>query len=540
MNFNAAARGILFALPLLATPQIASAAEIKVLSSNAAQAMLKDAAPLFEKQTGHKVVLGFGTSQQVARRIGEGESADLAVITPEAIDQLVKQGRLQAGSQIVIARSLVGVAVRKGAPKPDIATPYALKKALLAAKTVTFSAPSTGATSGIHTEKMFERLGIAAEMKPKYVLGDGNSTALIVMRGEAEMAIQQISAGDSALLIAVAPVLAALIAVQQNDIKRILAYSTLSQLGYMMFSLGTAATAEGVVGTGYDATAAGDGRTDPNGHGTMVAGIIAAVRSNGTGIAGLSDRARVIPVRVVDSIGTGSSLDVAAGIDWAIGHGVRVVNLSLGSGAARVHILKDISLRVGTGETIGLIGPSGSGKSTLLMVMAGLERPDSGEVVVDGTRFNALDEDALARFRGRRIGIVFQAFNLIHSMRVYDNVELPLRLNEMPRGERDGTPLQRPDRQRQSSGREAREGERGQPAKPAQDREPGSLGPDAPALPEPEPPEHHRPAQPRGGPGRSRQGQSALYHHLRRLPQAPWRRRHHRPRSHRHGCPWRP
>src|SRR5262249_3755120 len=70
------------------------------------------------------------------------------------------------------------------------------------------------------------------------------------------------------------------------------------------------------------------------------------------------------------------------------------VNLSLGSGAARVHILKDISLRVGSGEAIGLIGPSGSGKSTLLMVMAGLERPDSGEVVVNGTAFNALDEDA--------------------------------------------------------------------------------------------------------------------------------------------------
>ena len=73
------------------------------------------------------------------------------------------------------------------------------------------------------------------------------------------------------------------------------------------------------------------------------------------------------------------------------------VNLSLGSGAARVHILKDISLRVAPGEAIGLIGPSGSGKSTLLMVMAGLERPDSGEVVVNGTPFNALDEDALAR-----------------------------------------------------------------------------------------------------------------------------------------------
>src|SRR4051812_3735016 len=104
------------------------------------------------------------------------------------------------------------------------------------------------------------------------------------------------------------------------------------------------------------------------------------------------------------------------------------VNLSLGTGAARVHILKDISLRVGQGETIGLIGPSGSGKSTLLMVMAGLERPDSGEVVVNGTAFNALDEDALARFRGRQVGIVFQSFHLIPTMTALENVAVPLEL----------------------------------------------------------------------------------------------------------------
>ena len=104
------------------------------------------------------------------------------------------------------------------------------------------------------------------------------------------------------------------------------------------------------------------------------------------------------------------------------------VNLSLGSGAARVHILKDISLRVAQGEAIGLIGPSGSGKSTLLMVMAGLERPDSGEVVVDGTPFNALDEDALARFRGRQVGIVFQSFHLIPTMTALENVAVPLEL----------------------------------------------------------------------------------------------------------------
>ena len=104
------------------------------------------------------------------------------------------------------------------------------------------------------------------------------------------------------------------------------------------------------------------------------------------------------------------------------------VDLSLGAGAARVHILKDISLRVAQGETIGLIGPSGSGKSTLLMVMAGLERPDSGEVVVNGTPFNALDEDALARFRGRQVGIVFQSFHLIPTMTALENVAVPLEL----------------------------------------------------------------------------------------------------------------
>ena len=108
------------------------------------------------------------------------------------------------------------------------------------------------------------------------------------------------------------------------------------------------------------------------------------------------------------------------------------VNLSLGSGAARVHILKDISLRVAPGEAVGLIGPSGSGKSTLLMVMAGLERPDSGEVVVDGTPFNGLDEDALARFRGRQVGIVFQSFHLIPTMTALENVAVPLELAGRP------------------------------------------------------------------------------------------------------------
>jgi putative ABC transport system ATP-binding protein len=108
------------------------------------------------------------------------------------------------------------------------------------------------------------------------------------------------------------------------------------------------------------------------------------------------------------------------------------VNLSLGRGAARVHILKDIDLHIGSGEAIGLVGPSGSGKSTLLMVMAGLERADAGSIAVAGVDLNGLDEDALARFRGRNVGIVFQSFHLIPTMTALENVAIPLELAGNP------------------------------------------------------------------------------------------------------------
>ena len=104
------------------------------------------------------------------------------------------------------------------------------------------------------------------------------------------------------------------------------------------------------------------------------------------------------------------------------------VELSLGSGAARVHILRGVSLQIGRGEAVGLVGPSGSGKSTLLMVMAGLERPDRGRVRVAGEDLGGLNEDGLARFRGRTIGIVFQSFHLIPTMTAIENVAVPLEL----------------------------------------------------------------------------------------------------------------
>ncbi|MGO4670578.1 ABC transporter ATP-binding protein [Bosea sp. 2YAB26] len=107
---------------------------------------------------------------------------------------------------------------------------------------------------------------------------------------------------------------------------------------------------------------------------------------------------------------------------------LRDVHLSLGRAAARVHILKGVSLSLAAGEATGLVGPSGSGKSTLLMTMAGLERPDSGLVKVAGQDLGQLGEDGLAVFRGRQIGIVFQSFHLVPTMTARENVALPLEL----------------------------------------------------------------------------------------------------------------
>ena len=107
---------------------------------------------------------------------------------------------------------------------------------------------------------------------------------------------------------------------------------------------------------------------------------------------------------------------------------LRDVSLTLGQGASRVHVLKGISLDVARGEAAGIVGPSGSGKSTLLMVLAGLERVDSGTVTIAGQALNGMTEDQVARFRGRSVGIVFQSFHLIPNMTALENVAVPLEL----------------------------------------------------------------------------------------------------------------
>ena len=107
---------------------------------------------------------------------------------------------------------------------------------------------------------------------------------------------------------------------------------------------------------------------------------------------------------------------------------LKKADLTLGHAAAAVHVLKGIDLAVRVGESAGIVGPSGSGKSTLLMVLAGLERLDKGEIIIDGTSLTGLAEDDLADFRGRNIGIVFQSFHLIPNMTALENVAVPLEL----------------------------------------------------------------------------------------------------------------
>jgi molybdate transport system substrate-binding protein len=153
--------------------------------------VLLELVPEFERTTGSKVVVTWGSANGLLKELETGTGGDLAILTAEAIDGLIVRGKVIAGSRIDLARSGIGIAVRKGASKPDIASPEALKRALLAAKSVAHS--KTG-MSGIYFPTVLERLGIADEMKGKIVMPEpGTPVGEVVAKGEAEIGVQQIS-----------------------------------------------------------------------------------------------------------------------------------------------------------------------------------------------------------------------------------------------------------------------------------------------------------------------------------------------------------
>ena len=184
-----------FAIVLMAVgaSRGAACAEIKVLTAGAFKQVLLAMLPQFERQSGHKVIVDNDTVGALTKRIEAGEAFDLAVLTPTAVDNLSKKGKLVPGSGRNLARVGIGVVVKEGAPKPDIGSVDAFKKALLAASSIAYIDPAAGGSSGIYVAGLLERLGIAAEMKGKSRLISGGAVAEHIARGEAELGIHQIS-----------------------------------------------------------------------------------------------------------------------------------------------------------------------------------------------------------------------------------------------------------------------------------------------------------------------------------------------------------
>ena len=178
---------------LVMAPAISSAAEIKVLTAGAFKPVVVDLVPAFEKATGHKVQVDNDTAGALVRRVEGGEAFDVLVLTPGGLNDLAKKGKLAGDPPVTLAKVGIGVAVKQGAPKPDISTSEKFKAELLKARKVAMIDPAAGGSSGIYLAKLFDQWGIGDTIKAKAVLVPGGLVATRVVNGEADIAIHQIS-----------------------------------------------------------------------------------------------------------------------------------------------------------------------------------------------------------------------------------------------------------------------------------------------------------------------------------------------------------
>jgi molybdate transport system substrate-binding protein len=173
--------------------EAASAAEIKVLSAGAYGQVLAALQPAFEQATKDKLTTDQDPVGQLAKRIEAGESFDVAIMTPAALNALEKKAKIAPGSRTLLARVGIGVVVKAGAPRPNISTLAAFKRAVLSAKSIAYIDPAYGGSSGIYIARLLARLGIADQVKSKTKLKRGGTVADWVASGEVELGIQQIS-----------------------------------------------------------------------------------------------------------------------------------------------------------------------------------------------------------------------------------------------------------------------------------------------------------------------------------------------------------
>jgi len=171
------------------------AAEIDAMITTAMKAAVEELAPPFERASGHALRVVYGPSGGLARRLNGGEAADLIVVESKVLEELIKQGKVTPG-RTDVARTGIGIAVRRGAPKPDVSSAEALKRTLLTAKSIGHTAPAGGGVTAAHIIGVFEKLGIAAEVKPKVKLAAGGPegrVSVLVSSGEAEIGLQLVS-----------------------------------------------------------------------------------------------------------------------------------------------------------------------------------------------------------------------------------------------------------------------------------------------------------------------------------------------------------
>jgi molybdate transport system substrate-binding protein len=188
-------RTLAIAIALLAAAPAAGAVEINAFVSTAIKAVTDELLPPFERATGHTIRATFAPSGALIPRFERGEPVDVFLTDSAAIDALIRQGKV-VPRRTDLARTGIGIAVRKGAPRPDVASAEALKRALIAAKTVGYAAPSGGSITAAHIMSVFERLGIATEMAPKARLaagGPNGRVSVLVSTGQAEIGLQQVS-----------------------------------------------------------------------------------------------------------------------------------------------------------------------------------------------------------------------------------------------------------------------------------------------------------------------------------------------------------
>jgi molybdate transport system substrate-binding protein len=184
--YTAAVTGLVL---LPSTIMTARAADITILASNGVKAAVVELVPQFEKETGHKLKFTWGASNLLAKQVESGEAFDVVIVTPSLIKSLILQGKVEDGSAVNIARAGLGVAIKQGAPKPDISTVEAFKNTMLNAKAIAYT---TAGQSGLHFISVTEKLGIADQVKAKGKTIPGGAAAEFIVKGEADTAVQLI------------------------------------------------------------------------------------------------------------------------------------------------------------------------------------------------------------------------------------------------------------------------------------------------------------------------------------------------------------